>query len=78
MIVDLNGKNLSDFCIEANFIFYIKEMLMTIWFLNMVKVQMLIMVVELLWCGILVDVILRCDKYESFILTGFELFYSGE
>ena len=50
----------------------------TIWFLNMVKVQMLFMVVELLWwekCSILVEVVLRNDTYESFILTGFELFF---
>ena len=35
-------------------------------------------VVELLWwekCGILVVMVLRNDKYESFILTGFELFF---
>ena len=37
-------------------------------------------VVELLlWekCGILVVIIIS-DKYESFIFTGFDLFYSGE
>ena len=69
MTIDLNGENHSDFCIKANFIFYIKEILTTIWFLNMVKVQMLITVVELLClekCGILVVVGLRFDKYESF------------
>ena len=42
---------------------------------------MLFLVVELLsWekCGILVEMVLRSDKYDLFILTGFELFYSGE
>ena len=81
MTVDLNGKNHSDFCIKTNFIFYIKEMLTTIWFLNMVEVQMPMVVVELLWwekCGILVELVLRDDKYESILFTGFELFDSGE
>jgi len=83
MTVDFNGKNHSDFHFKAIFIVDIKEMLTTIWFLNMVKMQMLIKVVELLWwekCGILVVhiVLVRQDKYESFILTVFELFYSGE
>ena len=36
MTVDLNGKNHSDFCMKASFIFYIKEMLTMIWFLDMV------------------------------------------
>ena len=72
MTVDLNGKNHSDFCIEVNFIFYIKEMLTMIWFSNMVKMQMPIMVVELLWwekCGISVVIVLllRDDKYETTI-----------
>ena len=68
--------------VKTIFIFDIKEMLTTIWCLNMVKVQMSKVVVELLWwekCGILVvGILLRDDKYESFILTGFELVYSGE
>ena len=52
---------------------------MTICYLNMVKVQMLMPVVELpLWekCGILVvSIVLRDDKYEFFIFTLFELFF---
>ena len=42
---------------------------------------MLIEVVELLlWekCGILVVMVLRADKYESFIFSGIDLFHSGE
>ena len=73
MTVDFNGKNHGDFRFKAIFIFDIKEMLTTIWFLNMVKVQVPIMVVELLWwekCGILVDGIIL-DKYESCIFTEF-------
>ena len=81
MTVDFNGKNYhSDFYIKTIFNFYIKEMLMTVWYLNMVKVQMSKEVVELLWwekCGILVEVVLRSDKYESFISIGFKLLYSG-
>ena len=80
MTVDFNGKNHCDFCIKTIFIFDIKEMLTTIWFLNMVEAQMPLEVVELLlWekCGILVVIIIS-DKYESFIFTGFDLFYSGE
>ena len=48
MTVDFNGKNHSDFHFRSIFIFDIKEMLTTIWFLNMVKVQMPMVVVELL------------------------------
>ena len=48
MTVDFNGKNHSDFHFKSTFIFDIKEMLTTIWYLNMVKEQMLIKVVELL------------------------------
>ena len=80
MTVDFNGKNHSDFRFKVIFIFDIKEMLTMIWFLNMVKVQVHMEVVELLWlekCGILVEVVLRDDKYESFILTRFEQFHLG-
>ena len=82
MTVDFNGKNHSDIHFKAIFIIDIKEILTTIWYLNMVKVQMPMVVVELLWwekCGILVVGILAdIDKFESFIFAGFELFYSGE
>ena len=37
MTVDFDGKNQSDFSSKAIFIFYLKEMLTTIWFLNMVR-----------------------------------------
>ena len=73
MTVDFNGNNHSYFLIEVIFIVDIKEMLTTIWYLNMVKEQEPIMVVALLWwekCGILVVlflIFLRNDKYESFI-----------
>ena len=75
MTVDFNGKNHSDFHFKSIFIFDIKEMLTMIWFLNMVKVQMHMEVVELLWwekCGILVVIIVLRDKYESFLFTEFE------
>ena len=73
MTVDFNGKNNINISIKSIFIFDIKEMLTTIWYLNMVKVQMPMVVVELLlWekCGILVDGIIL-DKYESCIFTEF-------
>ena len=90
MTVDFNGKNhrffyQSDIYLVLGFEnpkipgiqpFHIKEMLTTIWYLNMVKVQIRLKVVELLlWekCGILVDshLLNLHDKYESFIFTAF-------
>ena len=68
MTVDFHGKNDNNFHNKVIFISDIKEMLTTIWFLNMAKKQMYGTVVELLWwekCGILVVIIvLRDDKYE--------------
>ena len=48
----------------------------------MMKAQMLIKVVELLsWekCGGLVDRrLVKNDKYDTFLLTGYKIIYSGE